>query len=58
MSEDVTELAVGTWLTLPDVGSIYPRLLMGRRWFYYLPSDHLYYFDRRTITRLPHFGSR
>jgi len=34
------------------VGSIYPRLLMGRRWFYYLPSDHLYYFDRRTITRL------
>ena len=39
-------------LTLPDVGSIYPRLLMGRWWFYYLPSDHLYYFDRRTITRL------
>src|SRR5436309_7133506 len=39
-------------VTLPDVGSIYPRLLMGRWWFYYLPSDHLYYFDRRTISRL------
>lgn len=39
-------------LTLPDVGSIYPRLLMGRHWFYYLPSDHLFYFDPRTIARL------
>src|SRR5581483_8665457 len=25
-------------LTLPDVSSIYPRLLMRRHWFYYLPS--------------------
>jgi hypothetical protein len=25
---------------------------MRRHWFYYLPSDHLYYFDRRTISRL------
>jgi 2-polyprenyl-3-methyl-5-hydroxy-6-metoxy-1,4-benzoquinol methylase len=39
-------------LTLPDVGSIYPRLLMRRHWFYYLPSDHLYYFNPRTIARL------
>ena len=39
-------------LTLPDVSSIYPRLLMGRHWFYYAPSDHLHYFDPRTITRL------
>jgi 2-polyprenyl-3-methyl-5-hydroxy-6-metoxy-1,4-benzoquinol methylase len=39
-------------LTLPDVGSIYPRLLMRRHWFYYLPSDHLHYFNPRTITRL------
>jgi SAM-dependent methyltransferase len=39
-------------LTLPDVSSIYPRLLMRRHWFYYLPSDHLHYFDPRTITRL------
>jgi 2-polyprenyl-3-methyl-5-hydroxy-6-metoxy-1,4-benzoquinol methylase len=39
-------------LTLPDVASIYPRLLMRRHWFYYLPSDHLYYFNPRTITRL------
>ena len=39
-------------LTLPDVSSIYPRLIMRRHWFYYLPSDHLYYFDPRTIARL------
>ncbi len=38
-------------LTLPDVSSIYPRL-MRRHWFYYAPSDHLHYFDPRTITRL------
>ena len=39
-------------LTLPDVGSIYPRLLMRRHWFYYAPHEHLFYFDRRTISRL------
>jgi len=38
-------------LTLPDVSSIYPRV-MRRHWFYYAPSDHLHYFDPRTITRL------
>jgi SAM-dependent methyltransferase len=38
-------------MTLPDVSSIYPRL-MGRHWFYYAPSDHLHYFDPRTIARL------
>jgi 2-polyprenyl-3-methyl-5-hydroxy-6-metoxy-1,4-benzoquinol methylase len=39
-------------LTLPDEGSIYPRMLMRRHWFYYLPSDHLYYFNPRTMARL------
>ncbi len=39
-------------LTLPDVGSIYPRLVMQRHWFYYAPEEHLFYFNRRTITRL------
>jgi 2-polyprenyl-3-methyl-5-hydroxy-6-metoxy-1,4-benzoquinol methylase len=39
-------------LTLPDVGSIYPRLIMRRHWFYYAPNEHLFYFNRRTITRL------
>jgi 2-polyprenyl-3-methyl-5-hydroxy-6-metoxy-1,4-benzoquinol methylase len=39
-------------LALPDAGSVYPRLLMGRHWFYYTPREHLYYFDRRTIGRL------
>jgi SAM-dependent methyltransferase len=39
-------------LTLPDVRSIYPRLLMGRHWFYYVPEEHFFYFDRNTISRL------
>jgi len=39
-------------LTLPDVGSIYPRLIMQRHWFYYAPNEHLFYFNRHTITRL------
>ena len=34
----------------PDIGSWIARLL-GRRWLF-LTSVHLYYFDRRTITRL------
>jgi SAM-dependent methyltransferase len=38
-------------LTLPDVRSVWARL-MGRHWFYYAPSDHLFYFDPRTIDRL------
>jgi len=39
-------------LTLPDVDSIYPRLLMRRHWFYYAPNEHLFYFNSQTITRL------
>lgn len=39
-------------LTLPDVGSTYPRLIMRRHWFYYAPNEHLFYFNRRTIARL------
>jgi len=39
-------------MTLPDVRSIYPRLLMGRHWFYYVPEEHFFYFDRNTISRL------
>ncbi len=39
-------------LTLPNVTSIYPRLLMRRYWFYYAPNDHLYYFSPQTIARL------
>lgn len=39
-------------LTVPDVRSIYPRLLMGRHWFYYWPDEHLFYFDSKTVTRL------
>lgn len=39
-------------LTLPDVASIYPVLLMRRHWFYYWPDEHLFYFDRKTVRRL------
>lgn len=39
-------------LALPDVGSIYPQLLMRRHWFYYAPDDHLFYFNKHTISRL------
>ncbi len=39
-------------LTLPDVRSVFPRLLMRRHWFYYWPDEHLFYFDPKTITRL------
>lgn len=35
-------------LTLPDVGSIYPQLIMRKHWFYYLPNDHLHYFNPTT----------
>lgn len=39
-------------LTLPDVSSVYPQWIMGKHWFYYLPNDHLHYFDPETATSL------
>jgi 2-polyprenyl-3-methyl-5-hydroxy-6-metoxy-1,4-benzoquinol methylase len=39
-------------LALPDLRSIYPRVLMRRHWFYYWPDDHLFYFGADTIARL------
>lgn len=39
-------------LTLPDVSSFYPRWLMGRRWFYYWPDEHLFYYSPDTLSRL------
>ncbi len=39
-------------LTLPDVSSVYPQLLMRKHWFYYLPNDHLHYFDPTTVRSL------
>jgi len=42
----------GLVLTLPDVSSIYPRLLMGRHWFYYIPDEHLFYYSPATLRRL------
>jgi SAM-dependent methyltransferase len=38
-------------LTVPDIGSVQARL-MGRRWYYYAPPVHVFYFDRRTIRAL------
>lgn len=32
-------------LTLPDKSSIFARL-MGARWWFYIPDEHLHYFDR------------
>ena len=39
-------------MTLPNRASVYPRLLMGRHWFYYAPEEHLFYFTPQTIGRL------
>ncbi len=35
-------------LTLPDVSSSYPQWIMRKHWFYYLPNDHLHYFNPDT----------
>jgi 2-polyprenyl-3-methyl-5-hydroxy-6-metoxy-1,4-benzoquinol methylase len=37
-------------IEVPDIGSIVARI-MGRRWFMIM-SAHLYYFDRKTLTRM------
>lgn len=34
-----------------DAGSIWARL-MGRKWIFYAPPQHLFYFDRKTMRRL------
>ena len=39
-------------LTLPDVSSAFPRWIMRKHWFYYLPNDHLHYFDPATVRAL------
>jgi cyclopropane fatty-acyl-phospholipid synthase-like methyltransferase len=39
-------------LTLPDVSSFYPRWLMRRHWFFYMPNEHLYYYEPGTVRRL------
>ena len=39
-------------LTLPDVSSVYPRWIMRKYWFYYMPNDHLHYFDPTTVRAL------
>lgn len=38
-------------LTMPDKSSLYARL-MGPRWWFYIPEEHLHYFDRETIQKL------
>ena len=35
-------------LTLPNVSSLYCRV-MGSRWWYYIPEEHLHYFNPKTI---------
>jgi 2-polyprenyl-3-methyl-5-hydroxy-6-metoxy-1,4-benzoquinol methylase len=38
-------------LTTPNKASLYRRL-MGRRWFFYIPEEHIHYFEPRTISTL------
>jgi len=42
-------------VTLPDIASPAARLL-GRRWFYYAPPDHVHYFTPTTARRLLETG--
>jgi SAM-dependent methyltransferase len=41
-------------LTMPDVKSLFARL-MGSRWWFYIPEEHLHYFHKRSVALL---GSR
>lgn len=38
-------------LTLPDVSSLFAKA-MGKAWWFYIPEEHLHYFDPRTIKQL------
>lgn len=38
-------------LPCPDTGA-WVRHLMGRRWCFFIPEEHLYYFNRRNIATL------
>lgn len=38
-------------LALPDLASTVRRI-MGRRWYFYIPDGHLFYFDRSVVERL------
>ncbi len=38
-------------LSTPDLAS-WIRHLMGRRWYFYIPQEHLYYFDSGTLATL------
>ena len=38
-------------LTMPDKSSVFARL-MGSRWWFYIPEEHLHYFDAGIIRRL------
>jgi len=39
-------------LTLPNLRSIYPRLLMRRHWFYFIPDEHLFYYSPSSLRAL------
>lgn len=38
-------------LTMPDKSSIYAKL-MGSRWWFYIPEEHLHYFDHEIVRQL------
>jgi SAM-dependent methyltransferase len=37
-------------MTLPDLGAL-QRRVMGSRWYFYIPEEHLHYFSRRLMAR-------
>lgn len=38
-------------ISVPDLDSV-ARRLMGRRWYFYIPEEHLHYFNARNLWRL------
>ncbi|MFK7768411.1 MAG: class I SAM-dependent methyltransferase, partial [Mariniblastus sp.] len=38
-------------LTVPNAGGIVRRL-MGKRWYFYIPEEHLHYFNRKNLSAL------
>lgn len=52
ISEASRRLVAGGYLvmTLPDLGAV-QRRVMGSRWYFYIPEEHLHYFSRRVMWR-------
>jgi len=40
-------------ISVPNLRS-FSHLFMGRRWYFYIPEEHLHYFSPKTLARLLH----